>query len=176
MHVGSKLMIDQEVERLRGLREVALKMRAIARALTKFEADSDDDLLHRGACAAWRVSREVTGRLRAHPNTRCQQDPSISVVLRNAVFAKTKALTISSRASALITLASLVKSLLRELSSVRALAWSADLSDTLGRSQRELLDLLNAVQDEVPVYSRGSLLPGARNGTAQSETTPFLTI
>ena len=68
-------MIDAEVARLRKLRNMALRVRAVAEL---FSADPGmgHPTIAPSALIAWRVARVVSGRLRAHPNLAIQQDPS----------------------------------------------------------------------------------------------------
>ena len=142
-------MIDSEVERLRRLREVALRVRAVARALAAGQADRDNGLLRRGRCVAWRVARTVTGRLRAHPYAPFTRDASLGVILRNGAIAKLIALGAANPADALHKLEAQMRALARELDDARALTWAADLSDTFGRSQAEVRSLLGAMQASV---------------------------
>src|ERR1039458_3829146 len=67
-------MIDPDVSRLRRLRAAALRVRAIARALSSRPYALNDFLLGRGAGASWRIARAVSGRLKAHPYASYQQD------------------------------------------------------------------------------------------------------
>ena len=142
-------MIDSEVERLRRLREVALRVRAVGRALAACKAGRGNGLLRRGRCVAWRVARTVTGRLRAHPYAPFTRDASLGVILRNGVIAKVLALSVANRADALQKLEAQMRALGRELDDARALTWAADLSDTFGRSQAEIRSLLGAIQASV---------------------------
>ena len=139
-------MIDSEVERLRRLRRVTLRARAVARALAAGKAGRDDGLLQRGRCVAWRVARTVTGRLRAHPYAPFTRDASVGTILRNSVIAKWVAWSAANRSEALQQLEAQLRALARELDDVRALTWAADLSDAFGRSQAEIRLLLGAIQ------------------------------
>ena len=66
-------MIDAEVLRLRHLRQVALKTRALAKSLSLTNEDVHSPL-HRSGLLAWRIARIVSGHLRAHPYESYQQD------------------------------------------------------------------------------------------------------
>src|SRR5579859_7672700 len=107
-------MIDREVERLRRLRAEALRVRAIAHALGPRDA-----LLNRGKCAAWRIARTVSGRLRAHPHDRFQKDAGIGVVVSNSLAAANAALGVKTRHQGLLRFEAHLRSLARELSDVR---------------------------------------------------------
>jgi hypothetical protein len=139
-------MIDTEVERLQRLRASALRLRAVARALAQTKGMAHDPLLHQGACAAWRVARMVSGRLRAHPFAKFQRDAGFGTLLGNAVAARFAALGASSRLQAIKAFETQLKSVSRQLNDARALAWSADLSDALGRSQLEIRSLAAAAE------------------------------
>jgi hypothetical protein len=142
-------MIDKEVERLRRLRAMALRVRAVARAVGPHDA-----LLNRGQCAAWRVARTVSGRLRAHPYANFQRDAGLSVVVANSLAAANAALGVKTRQQGLLRFEAQLKALARELSDVRALTSASDLNDSFGRSQIEIRALLNAL-----AYETGAVRP-----------------
>ena len=67
-------MIDAEVSRLRKLRNVALRARALAKIL---DSDSQEQsVFARSAVICWTIARVASGRLRAHPYLSYQQGPS----------------------------------------------------------------------------------------------------
>jgi hypothetical protein len=136
-------MLDKEIERLRRLRAAALRVRAVARALRP-----GDTLLNRGRCAAWRVARTVSGRLRAHPYGSFQKDAGIGVVVANSLAAANAALGVKTRHQGLLRFEAHLRSLARELSDVRALTSASDLNDSFGRSQIEIRALLAALTYE----------------------------
>src|SRR5216683_901544 len=136
-------MFDKEVERLRRLRAAALRVRAVARALRP-----GDTLLNRGRCAAWRVARFVSGRLRAHPYASFQKDAGIGVVVANSLAAANAGLGVKTRHQGLLRFEAHLKSLAHELSDVRALTCASDLNDSFGRSQIEIRSLLAALAYE----------------------------
>jgi hypothetical protein len=150
-------MIDSEVIRLRQLRASALRVRAIARALAR-RFPTNDAVLNRGACTAWRIARTVSGRLRAHPFLRYQQDASLSVLISNSLAATAASLRVSNRHAALALFSGELRMLARELADARALTWVTDLSDAFGRSQAEIQSLSSALgfeaQVSVPQHSR----------------------
>ena len=133
-------MSDAEVERLRRLRGTALRVRALSIALA--QRSSRDPLLHQVRFAAWRVARIASGRLRAHPYARFQRDAGAGIILWNSLFATAVALRVRTRQHALASTVGQCRRLAREVEGARALTWAADLSDALGRSQKELRALL----------------------------------
>jgi hypothetical protein len=133
-------MTDPEVARLRRLRGDALRVREIARALGSTQCAND--LLTRGACASWRIARVVSGRLNAHPYLRYQRGVGLGSIVVNRLFAALLAATTRNRVQALKRYESQLQVLVRHLDDTRALSWSSDFSDTLGRSQYEFQSLL----------------------------------
>jgi len=67
-------MIDAEVLRLRDLRNMALRARALANSLDSGSL-ADDSVLARSAVTCWTIARIATGRLRAHPYLSYQKEP-----------------------------------------------------------------------------------------------------
>jgi hypothetical protein len=176
-------MIDREVERLRRLRATALRVRTVARALGRtVSADpgsSRDALLNRGRCAAWRVARTVSGRLRAHPYASFQRDAGMSVLLANSLSAANAALGVKTRRQGLLRFETHLRSLARELSDVRALTCAADLNDNFARSQVEIRALLAALAHEtggvqVSEASTRPPIPDARGAAAVDSDWPYL--
>jgi hypothetical protein len=145
-----KAMVDPEVSRLRRLRAMALRLRAIACTLRSKPYASNEVLLERAAGAGWRIARAVSGRLRAHPYASYQQDAGLGRRLCDGLFANFLALGISTRAQALAKTECHLGALARQLADVRALTWSPDLSESLGRSQFELNQLFDALARETP--------------------------
>jgi hypothetical protein len=140
-------MNDPEVARLRRLRSEALRVREVALALGTTQS-MDDRLLERGACTAWRIARVVSGKLKAHPYLRYQRGVSVGSLVANRVFAALVAATTKDALKGLKRYEAQVQVLTRHLDDVRALIWSSDFSDTLGRSQYELESLL---EDLAPI-------------------------
>ena len=133
------MMIDAEVVRLRKLRNVALRARALARAL---EFDSIDHCVFaKSAVMCWTLSRIATGRLRAHPYLSYQQGPSRIREFTDRVVASIAAFTARRQNRRFSAYAPELQSVAREVADVRALTWSADLSDALGRVQLQLRGL-----------------------------------
>jgi hypothetical protein len=129
-------MIDAEVVRLRKLRNAALRARAFAKAL---KSDSVEHCVFaKSALTCWTISRIATGRLRAHPYLRYQQGPSRIRELADRALASMVALTARRRNRCFSVYAPELQSLSREVADARALTWSPDLSDALGRAQLQL--------------------------------------
>jgi len=146
-------MIDPEVSRLRRLRAMALRLRAIAYTLRSKPYASNDVLLERAAGASWRIARAVSGRLRAHPYASYQQDAGLGQWLCERLFANFLALGIRTREQALAKTEWHLGALARQLADVRAVTWSPDLSESLGRSQFELNQLFDGLAREMPGVS-----------------------
>jgi hypothetical protein len=152
-------MNDLEVARLRQLRNSALRVRAVAHALSATRAVAQDPVLTRGACASWRIARVVSGRLRAHPYLRYQKDTALGVIVFNGVLARWLALKSRNRLQALCEYEMSLRQLARQLEDARALTWSSDLSDTFGRLQTEIRSVLVAVAGETAAASGSKRLP-----------------
>lgn len=168
-------MSNQEVKRLRQLRTTALRVRAIAQSLAP-----SDSLLNRGRCAAWRVARIVSGRLRAHPYSGFQKDPGIGVIVANSLAAASAALGVKTRRQGLLRFEAHMRSLARELSDFRALTCASDLNDSFGRSQSEIRALLAALAYEtgrVHAKETSAMTPVTNAGSARTVDSdwPYLT-
>jgi hypothetical protein len=132
---------DAEVTRLRRLRNLALSARAMAIVLEPDPARRNS-VFSRSALSCWRIARIATGTLRGHPYVPYQQGPGMlrGVYIRlDAGFAGTIARYRG--VSARMFYAQLQR-VARELDDARALTWSTELSDTLGRSQTHMRRLL----------------------------------
>jgi hypothetical protein len=132
-------MMDMEVLRLRRLRRTALLTRSLAHAMRA--AFPLDTVFARGAVAAWSVARLINGRLRAHPNLSCQRGPgAIQTVIDESLAAVTAWVAVR-QGRARTVVAQQLNLLARELDDTRALTWSADFGDALGRAKWQLLRL-----------------------------------
>jgi len=154
-------MIDTEVLRLRQLRNTALQARAVAQAFG----------LSRGALACWRIARVVTGTLRAHPHQGYQQGPSELRTLHARGVARLLGLVCRDQSHRLRAVSAQLQRVARELDDARALTWSQDLSEALGRSQlgiRVLIKELNAVAraEDRSANSKAGSRVDARSGDA----------
>jgi hypothetical protein len=130
-------MIDAEVLRLRRLRDIALRTRALGRFL-----DSDSAVEHslfaKSALLCWTVARIAAGRLRAHPYLSYQQGPSRLRAITDRVCSSLLALSARRSDRAFSIYSERLQVLAREVDDVRALTWSPDLSDALGRMQIQM--------------------------------------
>jgi len=162
-------MNDPEVLRLRELRNTALKARAIAAALRSAETCSARaGTLSSSAAACWRIARVITGRLRAHPYPNYQQGPSQLRGACHRVSARMLATIASHRGRSLQTLSRELRRVVGELDDARALTWSAELSDTFGRSQTQIRGLIQEL-DARARNEAGSLREAAVRIEARAE-------
>jgi hypothetical protein len=130
-------MIDADVARLRRLRNLALRARAVA-GMVNAEPTTQQHTIALSALIAWRLVRVVSGRLRAHPNLAYQQDPSSLRYVLDRASAIVIGAAARSRSRVLRAYTAQLQYLARELDDTRALTWDQDWSDTLGRAQRQL--------------------------------------
>ncbi len=134
-------MIDAEVLRLRRLRDAALRVRAVAMVLNHGAAD-DDSLLARSSLSCWRIAGVATGRLRAHPYLSYQRGPGVLQGIYDRIAAAVLAGVAMRAGRPTQLLHSQLQRLTRELDDARALTWLPELSDTLGRLQKQLRDIV----------------------------------
>jgi hypothetical protein len=140
-------MSNDEVERLRKLRANALRVRAIARALESSQRQPlVADRLQRVSGATWRISRAVSGRLRAHPYAAFQKDAGTLTILANSLRASAVASFLGRHARAANYLAGELSTLSRLLDDARALTCTLDLSDSFGRSLIEIRGLIAEIR------------------------------
>ena len=133
-------MIDAEVIRLRRLRRAALLTRALARSLALRQPEQA--AFARSAVSAWSIARLITGRLLSHPNLSYQQGPGALQSWTDGALAAATALVAVKQGRPYGVFAQQLQILGREVDDVRALTWSAELSDALGRAQWQLLKAL----------------------------------
>jgi hypothetical protein len=133
-------MIDAEVTRLRRLRIKALNARALAARLQS--STSRQPVFSRSAGCCWQIARVVSGRLKAHPYLNYQRAPGELSRLYAGLRASLKGGAAQYGQRSFRALSDELQSVARELDDARALTWSADLSDTFGRSQAQLRGLL----------------------------------
>lgn len=141
-------MIDTEVIRLRGLRNTVLKARAVAAALNT-EGAGRDSVFSRSAVRSWQIARVITGWLRAHPYLSYQRDPSELRGLYDRMSADLLARFAHYRGRSLQALLRELQRVARELDDARALTWSSDMSDSLGRSQKQIRMLIDELGADV---------------------------
>jgi hypothetical protein len=137
-------MIDAEVLRLRKLRNVALRVRALARIL-ELDSVQEQSVFARSAVICWTIARIASGRLRAHPYLSYQQGPSRLRDVADGLTASLGAFNARRRNRRLSACAQQLQTVAREVDDVRALTWSPELSDALGRVQIQMRRLTNEV-------------------------------
>jgi len=134
-------MFDPEVVRLRRLRNTVLGARAIAEAMDA-QPSVRNSLFSRSAVSFWRIARVITGRLREHPYLSYQRGPSTLSGVLIRIRARLVGGVARYRNRSLQTFSDELHRVARELDDARALTWSAELSDSLGRSQIQIRMLL----------------------------------
>jgi hypothetical protein len=134
-------MFDAEVMRLRRLRRTALRARALAESLDS-HATRADGVFAKSAAGCWRIARTISGRLRAHPHPRFQRGPSNAAGAFDGLRASWSGAVARYKGRSLQCCSAHLALVIRELDDVRAVAWSADFSENLGRSQAQLRRLI----------------------------------
>jgi hypothetical protein len=129
-------MIDTEVVRLRNLRNVALRARAFAKVLS--QPAGDGAVFARSAVICWTIARIATGRLRAHPYLSYQQGPSRLRDLADRSMASVVAYSARRGGRCASVCVEELQRVVRAVDDARALTWSAEFSDALGRTQMQL--------------------------------------
>jgi hypothetical protein len=147
-------MIDAEVLRLRRLRDLALRTRALGNFLDSKSA-GDHSLLQRSAVACWTIARIAAGRLRAHPYLSYQQGPSRLQSVADRFFASLLGLTARRSNRPLSVFGEQLQAVAREVDDVRALTWSPDLSDALGRMQIQVRRLAHELEQGAHIEAGG---------------------
>src|SRR5258708_5528195 len=165
-------MIDTEVMRLRRLRNTALSARAIAAALESNPARRDSPF-SRGAVSCWQIARVITGRLRAHPYLSYQRGPSGVRGICGRVSAGVRGAIARSRDLSLQIFCGELQRVARELNDARALTWSADLGDALGRSQTQIRKLIKELdvgaRNEAGLHRESAARGYTRTGAVEDD-------
>jgi hypothetical protein len=161
-------MIDSEVLRLRRLRDTALRVRAIAAVLDSHPARRSS-VIARSGHSCWRIARVITGTLRAHPYLNYQQGPSEGRAVCDRIRAGLLGGIARYRGRSLQTFCAELQRVAHELDDTRALTWSADLSDALGRSQTQMRRLIKEL-DAAARAEAGSRIETDTRGEARSVT------
>jgi hypothetical protein len=144
-----RYIMNQEVTRLRRLRQSALKVRALATLLdTRNQENQGASLYERAALLNWRIARIATGHLRSHPYRSYQRDPSFFESGADRLAAILLGTMASLRGDAAQTFLRELRGAARELDDTRALTLSAELSDALGRAQSSMRNLVEDAQAE----------------------------
>ncbi|MDP9090919.1 MAG: hypothetical protein M3O26_19555 [Pseudomonadota bacterium] len=129
-------MIGNEVVRLRDLRNLALRVRALAHALDGPTAESAE--FGKSAVICWALARIATGHLRAHPYLSYQKGPGRLRDLANRSMAALAAFNARRQGRCASLCAEELRGVARALADARALTWSADLGEALGRTHIQL--------------------------------------
>jgi hypothetical protein len=153
-------MIDAEVLRLRSLRDIALRTRALGNVLDS-ESTVEHSAFARSALLCWTVARIATGRLRAHPYLSYQQGPSRLRAMTDRVLAALLALSARRGNRSFSVYGGELQAVAREVDDARALTWSPDLSDALGRMQIQLRRLANEFERAAQIETGGTAEPRA---------------
>jgi hypothetical protein len=168
-------MIDSEVARLRKLRNVALRARALAKFL-----DSDTSIAQsvyaKSAVTCWTIARVATGSLRAHPFLSYQQDPSRLRMVADEMLAALVSFSAQRRQQSQQVFAQELQSVVREVDDARALTRSPDLSDALGRMQAQLRRLMQELGAAARVTTASSATRTAGETLAGEANWPYLAI
>lgn len=153
-------MIDAEVLRLRKLRNVALRARALAKILNSDSVDGiEQSIFTRSAVICWTIARIASGRLRAHPYLSYQQGRSPLRDLADGLIASLTALNARRQNRRVSICAQQLQSVAREVDDVRALTWSPELSDALGRMQMQMRRLANELDLDALHEGGGAAMP-----------------
>ena len=161
-------MVDAEVLRLRKLRNVALRARALSKSLDS-DSSSGDSIFAKGTVVCWTIARIATGRLRAHPYLSYQKGRGQLAGLADEAIAAAVAATARRHDRGLRIYAQQLAAVAREVDDVRALTWSPDLSDALGRMQVQMRALTKHLDCRLPAKSAVELRPRV-NAAARAET------
>ncbi len=148
-------MIDAEVARLRELRNMALRVRALAKGLDG-NPTIDNSVFKKSALLCWDIARIATGRLRGHPYLSYQKGPSPVRRYSDRIAVSAIALLAHYQSRTLRVQAAELQLLARELDDTRALTWSPDLSDALGRAQMRMRRLIGELHVAAPSERRSS--------------------
>jgi hypothetical protein len=160
-------MIDAEVLRLRKMRNVALRARALAKSLDS-DSGEGNSVFARSALICWTIARIASGRLRAHPYLSYQRGPSRLRELTDNLLASFIALNARRQNRCLSVCAQQLQTVGREVDDVRSLTWSPDLSDVLGRMQTQMSRLAIELDRGALGETGAPLMPHAKAGAETS--------
>jgi hypothetical protein len=161
---GAHYMVDAEVLRLRKLRNVALRARALGKSLDS-NLDAGDSVFARGGALCWTIARIATGRLRAHPYLSYQKGHGEIAALADAAISAALASAAQRQQREFRVFAEHLQAVAREVDDVRSLSLSPDLSDALGRMQIHMRRLVGELECKLPMQQR-------RNAAAADKRRP----
>jgi hypothetical protein len=170
-------MVDAEVLRLRKLRNVALRARALGGFLNS--NSGDESVFAKGTVLSWSIARIATGRLRAHPYLSYQRGHGTLATLADAAIAATLAAAARRQRRELPVYAQQLQALAREVDDVRSVSLSPDLSDALGRVQVQMRRLMSDLACQLPVQRSVAAVNEARGSLqdiAAENAWPYLAI
>jgi hypothetical protein len=169
-------MVDAEVLRLRKLRNVALRARALGKFLDS-NRDARDSVFARGSVLCWTIARIATGRLRAHPYLSYQRGHGEYAALADAAIAAARASIAQRQNRGRAVFAEHLQTVAREVDDIRSVSWSADLGDALGRMQIQMRQLLGEL-DCGPPMQRWAAIPAQRHSLQEiaADSWPYLAI
>jgi hypothetical protein len=151
-------MVDAEVLRLRKLRSVALRARALSRSLDS-DSSAGESVFAKGTVVCWTIARIATGRLRAHPYRSYQKSHGQLANLADEAIAAAVAMAARRNKRGLRVYAQQLAAVGREVDDVRALTWSPELSDALGRMQVQMRALTKQLDCKLPAKAAAELRP-----------------
>jgi hypothetical protein len=128
---------------------VALRVRALAKGLDQ-DPTIEDSVFTKSAVLCWNIARIASGRLRGHPYLRYQKGPSVARGWSDRIAVSATALLARYQGRAFIVHAEELQLLAREVDDARALTWSPDLSDALGRAQMRMRRLIGELHAAAP--------------------------
>ena len=111
----------------------------------------------------WTIARIATGRLRAHPYLQYQKGLGAARQVADMLFASCSAFEAKARRNRSFDIYAVqFQALARVVDDVRALTWSPDLSDALGRIQLRVHRLANELDAAAHTLNAAPLLHCAR--------------
>jgi hypothetical protein len=169
-------MVDAEVLRLRKLRNVALRARALGKFLDS-NPDAGDSVFARGSVLCWTIARIATGRLRAHPYLSYQRGHGELAALADAAIAAGRATVALRQNRGRAVFAEHLQAVAREVDDIRSVSWSPDLGDALGRMQIQMRGLLGEL-DCRPATQRMAAISAQRRPLQEiaADSWPYLAI
>jgi hypothetical protein len=170
-------MVDAEVLRLRKLRNVALRARALGKFLDS-KLPASDSVFAKGSVLCWTIARIATGRLRAHPYESYQRGHGQLATVTDAAIAAALAAAARRRDRGLNLFADQLQAVAREVDDVRSVSLSPDLSDALGRMQLQMRRVMGELNCKLPTQRSAAVVDKRRplQEIAVEDNWPYLAI
>lgn len=162
--------MTDEVTRLRNLRKLALRARALAAVLRRRD-DRRDSAFARGALICWQISRICTGRLRSHPCEAFQRGPTVPEILQGALDALVAGFVAHRLGRRTRAFHAELRHVAQALADARALTLSPGLSDDFGRAQGQLRLIVSELSLRAQL-ERGVVQPAQRPETPAAGARP----